>query len=82
MFTKELAERLIVTIEQGLDNLLSDYKRSKGFEDDHGIFGSQWMNVAPCKNLYLSRTDQQLRSRETKLRRDYFTQIQITAIQT
>ena len=35
--------------------------RSKIFKAHQGRFGSQWLNVVPCKNLGLKREDQQLR---------------------
>ena len=38
-----------------------DDKRSKVFNAHHGIFGSQWLNVVPCKNLGLKLDDQQFR---------------------
>ena len=38
-----------------------DDKRSKVFNAHQGEFGSQWLNVIPCKNLGLMFDDQQLR---------------------
>ena len=38
-----------------------DDKRSKIFNAHQGNFGSQWLNVVPCKNLHLTLDDQQLR---------------------
>ena len=38
-----------------------DDKRSEVFNAHQGIFGSQWLNVAPCKNPGLKLDDQQLR---------------------
>ena len=38
-----------------------DEKRSKIFNAHQGKFGSQWLNVVPCKNLGLKLDDQQLR---------------------
>ena len=38
-----------------------DDKRSKVFNAHQGKFGSQWLNVVPCKNLGLKLDDQQLR---------------------
>ena len=38
-----------------------DDKRSKVFNALQGEFGSQWLNVVPCKNLGLKLHDQQLR---------------------
>ena len=38
-----------------------DHKRSKVFNAHQGKFGSQWLNVVPCKNLGLKLDDQQLR---------------------
>ena len=38
-----------------------DDKRSKVFNAHQGKFGSQWINVVPCKNLVLKLDDQQLR---------------------
>ena len=37
-----------------------DGKRSKVFNAHQGKFGSQWLNVVPCKNLDLKLDDQQL----------------------
>ena len=34
---------------------------SKIFNAHQGKFGSQWLNIVPCKNLGLKRDDQQLR---------------------
>ena len=36
-------------------------KRSKIFNAHQGKFGSQWLNVVPCKNVGLKLDDQQLR---------------------
>ena len=36
-----------------------DDKRSKVSNPHQGIFGSQWLNVVPCKNLGLKLDDQQ-----------------------
>ena len=38
-----------------------DDKRLKVFNAHQGKFGSQWLNVVPCKNLGLKLDDQQLR---------------------
>ena len=38
-----------------------DDKRSKVVKAHQGKFGSQWLNVVPCKNLGLKLDDQQLR---------------------
>ena len=38
-----------------------DDKRSKVLNAHQGKFGSQWLNVVPCKNLGLKLDDQQLR---------------------
>ena len=38
-----------------------DDNRSKVFNAHQGKFGSQWLNVVPCKNLGLKLDDQQLR---------------------
>ena len=38
-----------------------DDKRSKVFNAHQGKFGSQWLNVVPCKNLGLKLDDRQLR---------------------
>ena len=38
-----------------------DDKCSKVFNAHQGKFGSQWLNVVPCKNLGLKLDDQQLR---------------------
>ena len=37
-----------------------DDKRSKVFNAHHGKFGSQWLNLVPCKNLGLKLDDQQI----------------------
>ena len=37
-----------------------DDKRTKVFNAHQGKFGSQWLNVVPCKNLDLTLEDQQL----------------------
>ena len=42
-------------------NCRMDDKRSKIFNAHQGTFGSQWLNVVPCKNLGLKLDDQQLR---------------------
>ena len=39
----------------------TDDNRSKVFNIHQGKFGSQWLNVVPCKNLGLKLDDQQLR---------------------
>ena len=39
----------------------TDDKRSKVFNAHRGKFGSQWLNVVPCKNLGLKLDDQQPR---------------------
>ena len=38
-----------------------DSIRTKVFNAHQGKFGSQWLNVVPCKNLGLKLDDQQLR---------------------
>ena len=38
-----------------------DDKLSKNFNAHQGKFGSQWLDVVPCKNLGLKLNDQQLR---------------------
>ena len=38
-----------------------DDKRSKVFNAHQGTFGSQWLNVVPCRNLGQKLYDQQLR---------------------
>ena len=42
-------------------NSRMDGKRSKVFNAHQGIFGSQGLNVVPCKNLGLKLDDQELR---------------------
>ena len=51
IFDSEIAD-LILRLEP------TDVKRFKAFQDR---FGSQWLNVIPCKNLRLKLSNQQLR---------------------
>ena len=51
---------VFVKTAQDLISRMSD-KRSKIFNAHQGKFGSQWLNVVPCKNLGLKLDDQQLR---------------------
>ena len=55
---KKLAQ--LVKTAQDLISRMND-KRSKVFKGHHGKFGSQWLNVDPCKNLGLKPDEQQLR---------------------
>ena len=49
-------------VETALDlNSRMDDKRSKVFNAHQSKFGSQWVNVVPCKNLGLKLDNQQLR---------------------
>ena len=43
-----------------------DNKRWKVFNAQQGQFGSQWLNVVPCKNLGLKRDDQRGNGYRTK----------------
>ena len=51
IFDSEIAD-LILRLEP------TDFKRFNAFQDR---FGSQWLNVIPCKNLRLKLSNQQLR---------------------
>ena len=57
---KNWTQPVYVRTAQDLISRLDD-KRSKVFNDHQGKFGSQWLNVVPCKNLGLKLDDQQLR---------------------
>ena len=50
-------------LRQNRQKLISriDDKCSKAFNAHQGKFGSQWLNVVPCKNLGLKLDDQLLR---------------------
>ena len=57
---KNWTQPVFVKTAQELISRMDD-KRSKVFNAHQGKFGSQWLNVAPCKNLGLKLDDQQLR---------------------
>ena len=57
---KNWTQPVYVKISQDLISRMDD-KRSKVFTVHQGKFGSQWLNIVPCKNLGLKLDDQQLR---------------------
>ena len=57
---KNWTQPVYVKTAQDLISRLDD-KRSKVFDAHQGKFGSQWLNVVPCKNLGLKLDCQQLR---------------------
>ena len=57
---KRWTQPVSVKTAQDLISRMDD-KRSKVFNAHQGKFGSQWLNVVPCKNLGLILHDQQLR---------------------
>ena len=57
---KNWTQPVFVKTAQELISRMDD-KRSKVVNDHQGNFGSQWLNVVPCKNLGLKLDDQQLR---------------------
>ena len=57
---KNWTQPLFVKIAQDLISRMDD-KRWKIFNAHQGKFGSQWLNVVPCKNLGLKLGDQQFR---------------------
>ena len=57
---KNWTQPVFVKTAQDLISRLND-KRSKVFNAHQVKFGSQWLNVVPCKNLGLKLDDQQLR---------------------
>ena len=57
---KNWTQSVFVKTAQDLISRMDD-KRSKVFNAQQGKFGSQWLNVVPCKNLGLKLDDQQLR---------------------
>ena len=57
---KNCTQPVFVKTAQDLISRMDD-KRSKVFNAHQGKFGSQWLNVVPCKNLGLKLDDQQLR---------------------
>ena len=57
---KNWTQPVYVKTAQDLISRMDD-KRSKVFNAHQGKFGSQWLNVVPCKNLGLKLDDQQLR---------------------
>ena len=57
---KNWTQPVYVKTAQDLISKMDD-KRSKVFNLHQGKFGSQWLNVVPCKNLGMKLDDQQLR---------------------
>ena len=57
---KKWTQPVFVKTAQDLISRMDD-KRSKVFNAHQGKFGSQWLNVVPCKNLGLKLDDLQLR---------------------
>ena len=57
---KNWTQPVYVKTAQDLISRMDD-KRSKVFIAHQGKFGSQWLNIVPCKNLGLKLDDQQLR---------------------
>ena len=57
---KNWSQPVYVKTAQGFISRMDD-NRSKVFNAHHGKFGSQRLNVVPCKNLGLKLDDQQLR---------------------
>ena len=57
---KNWTQPVFVKTAQDLTSRMDD-KRSKIFNAHQSKFGSQWLNVVPCKNLCLKLDDQQLR---------------------
>ena len=57
---KNWTQPVLVKTAEDLIYRLYD-KRSKVFTAHQGKFGSQWLNVVPCKNLGLKLDDHQLR---------------------
>ena len=57
---KNWTQPVFVKTAQDLKSRMDD-KRSKVFNAHQCKFGSQWLNVVPCKNLGLKLDDQQLR---------------------
>ena len=57
---KNWTQPALVETAQDLFSRMDD-KRSKIFNAHQSKFGSQWLNVVPCKNLGLKLDDQQLR---------------------
>ena len=57
---KNWTNSVYVKTAQDLTSRVDD-ERSKVFNAHQGKFGSQWLNVVPCKNLGLKLDDQQLR---------------------
>ena len=57
---KNWTQPVYVKTAQDLISRMDD-KRSKVFNVHQGNFGSQWLNVVPCKNLCLKLDNQQLR---------------------
>ena len=57
---KNWTQPVFVKTAQGLISRMDD-KRANIFNAHQGKFGSQWLNVVPCKNLGLKLDGQQLR---------------------
>ena len=57
---KKWTQPVFVITAQVLISKMDD-KRLKVFNAHEGKFGSEWLNVVPCKNLDLKLDDQQLR---------------------
>ena len=57
---KNWTQPVYVKTAQDLISRMDD-KRSNVFNTPQDNFGSQWLNVVPCKNLGLKLHDQQLR---------------------
>ena len=57
---KNWTQPVYVKTAQKLISRMDD-KRLKVFNAHQGKFGTQWLNVVPCKNLILKLDDQQLR---------------------
>ena len=56
---KKWTQPVYVNTAQDLISRMDD-KCSNVFNAHRGKFGSQWLNVVPCKNLYLKSDDTQL----------------------
>ena len=57
---KNWTQPVFVKTAQNLISRMND-KRARVFNAHQGKFGTQWLNVVPCKNLGLKLDDQQLR---------------------
>ena len=63
---KNWRQIFLVKTAQDLISRMDD-KRSKIFNAHQGKYGSQWLNVVPCKNLGLKLDDQHIRIRHAVL---------------